>query len=61
VYFEEFERPCSTAVFRVEHPAPEQRVEGPCLIEFPGHTVAVPPGGWARTDEGGNLHVEVGA
>jgi N-methylhydantoinase A len=61
VYFEESERPCPTAVFRVEHPAPEQGVEGPCLIEFPGHTVAVPPGGSARTDEGGNLHVEVGA
>ncbi|HLH70597.1 MAG TPA: hydantoinase/oxoprolinase family protein [Candidatus Dormibacteraeota bacterium] len=60
VYFDTPERPYRAIVYGVENPAPGQRLEGPCLVEFPGHTVAVPPWGWARTDEHGNLHVEVG-
>jgi N-methylhydantoinase A len=59
VYFDSPARPYPTAVYRVESPAPGQRLKGPCLVEFPGHTVAVPPRGSARTDEQGNLHVEV--
>jgi N-methylhydantoinase A len=59
VYFDSPERPYRTSVYRVEDPAPGQRLEGPCVVEFPGHTVAVPPWGSAWTDEHGNLHVEV--
>ena len=44
-----------TDVYTCELPAGGQFVDGPALVEFPGHTVVVPPDWHARTDELGNL------
>jgi N-methylhydantoinase A len=32
-------------------------VAGPCIIEFPGQSVVVPPDASATADRFGNLHV----
>ncbi len=52
-------QPVETTVYSTEYPASGQSVEGPCVIEFPGQTVVVPPGGFVRSDELGNLHVKL--
>jgi N-methylhydantoinase A len=57
VWFDDPHRPEKTDVYTVEHPADGQRVDGPCLIEFSGQTVVVPPGSTAVSDALGNLIV----
>jgi N-methylhydantoinase A len=59
VVFDDPATPVATSVYRTEFPAAGQRVEGPCLVELPGHTAVVPPGARAVTDEHGNLHVSL--
>ena len=60
IVFDDPNQPVETAVYATAYPASGQSVKGPCVIEFPGQTVVVPPGGEARSDELGNLHVKVG-
>jgi N-methylhydantoinase A len=55
VIFDDPHRPLDTAIYQVQTPAADQRVEGPALVEYPGHTAVVPPGSAARSDEHGNL------
>ena len=55
VVFDDPDAPLDTAVYTAELPAAGQRIEGPALVEFPGHTVVVPPDWQARTDDHGNL------
>ncbi len=59
VIFDNPERPVKTKVFAVTHPRASTRVQGPCIIEYPGHTAVLPPGSKARADKFGNLHVRV--
>jgi N-methylhydantoinase A len=35
------------------------QVAGPCIIEFPGQSVVIPPGAHAKADQFGNLHVRL--
>jgi N-methylhydantoinase A len=42
-------------VFAGEFPGPDESFDGPALIEFPGHTVVLPPGWSATSDRLGNL------
>ncbi len=58
VVFDDPLHPIETPVYTTECPAPGQWVDGPCVIEYPGQTVVVPPGGIASTDELGNLFVK---
>jgi N-methylhydantoinase A len=55
VIFEDPHRPVDTVIYQVQTPAAGQRIEGPALVEYPGHTVLVPPGSAARSDQHGNL------
>jgi N-methylhydantoinase A len=50
-----------TAIYKTRYPAPDAKVEGPAIVEFPGQSVVVPPGGSAVADEFGNLHVSIRA
>jgi N-methylhydantoinase A len=50
-----------TAIFKTRYPAPDAKLEGPAIVEFPGQSVVVPPGGSAVADEFGNLHVSIRA
>lgn len=55
-----FDDPADAAevdVYAVELPVPGQRVNGPCIIAFPGQSAVVPPGSTAVSDEYGNLIV----
>ena len=55
VTFEDPDAPVDTPVYTAEDPAGDQALEGPALVEFPGHTVVIPPQWRARTDPHGNL------
>jgi len=55
VVFDDPTTPLETAVYTVELPAAGQSVAGPALVEFPGHTVVVPPGWRGASDSFGNL------
>lgn len=57
VVFDDPKRPSNAAIYRIEFPATGEEVTGPCIIEYPGQSVVVPPGGIARADKHGNLHV----
>lgn len=59
VVFDDPARPEETAIWACRNPAPDQRLEGPCLIELPGCVVVVPPSAKARTDTFGLIHVEI--
>jgi len=48
-----------TAIYKTRYPAPDAKVEGPAIIEFPGQSVVVPPRGAAVADQFGNLHVSI--
>jgi N-methylhydantoinase A len=61
VIFDDPRQPVKTAIYHVNFPAPGTEVQGPCIIEFPGQNVVVPPGSAARADQFGNLHVSLGA
>lgn len=60
VIFDDPKTPVETAVYRIQFPAPNQQVSGPCIIEYPGQSVVVPPKSIARSDDFGNLHVSSG-
>jgi N-methylhydantoinase A len=57
VVFDDPKRPLDSAIYRIEFPAPGEQAAGPCIIEYPGQSVVVPPGSVARADQHGNLHV----
>jgi N-methylhydantoinase A len=53
--------PLDTDIWRTSFPPPGTKIQGPAIIEFPGQSVVVPPGGHAEADAIGNLHVSIGA
>lgn len=57
VVFDDPRNPVQAAIYRIQFPRPDQQAEGPCIIEYPGQSVVVPPGSIARSDTSGNLHV----
>jgi len=59
VIFNDPAAPLETAIYKTRYPAPDARVEGPAIIEFPGQSVVVPPAGSAAADKFGNLHVSI--
>ncbi|MDB5535119.1 MAG: 5-oxoprolinase [Hyphomicrobiales bacterium] len=50
-----------TVIFHTVFPDAATDVRGPCIIEFPGQSVVVPPGARATADAKGNLHVRFSA
>jgi N-methylhydantoinase A len=57
-----FDDPASaveTTIYRTSFPKAGTEVAGPCIIEFPGQSVVVPPGARAQADQFGNLHVRL--
>jgi N-methylhydantoinase A len=57
-----FDDPASaveTTIYRTSFPKAGTEVSGPCIIEFPGQSVVVPPGAQAHADQFGNLHVRL--
>lgn len=61
VIFDDPKSPIDTAIYHIRFPAPKQEVSGPCIIEYPGQNVVVPPKSIARSDAFGNLHVSSGS
>jgi N-methylhydantoinase A len=61
VVFDDPSAPVATAIYRTSRPREGSEVSGPCIIEFPGQSVVVPPGARARADRFGHLHVRLGA
>ena len=57
VVFDNPKEPISTTIYRTTQPPAGQSVEGPCIIEFPGQSVVVPPGARAVADKFGNIEV----
>lgn len=57
VVFDDPKAPVETLIYRTTFPKPGARASGPCIIEFPGQSVVVPPGRSAVADQYGNLHV----
>ena len=60
VVFADPAAPIETAIYKTRYPAPDVKVDGPAIIEFPGQSVVVPPSGSAVADKFGNLHVSIG-
>ena len=58
VVFTDANAPVETKIYETSFPQSGAQVEGPCIIEFPGQSVVVPPGYGARADDFGNLHVK---
>jgi N-methylhydantoinase A len=57
-----FDDPASaveTTIYRTTFPRAGTEVSGPCIIEFPGQSVVVPPDAQAHADQFGNLHVRL--
>lgn len=61
VVFRDPKAPVDTAIYLTTFPEPGAAAEGPCIIEFPGQSVVVPPGAKAVADEFGNIHVRKSA
>lgn len=61
VVFDDPKQLVMASVYRTQFPRPDERAVGPCIIEYPGQSVVVPPGSVARSDNFGNLHVVSGA
>lgn len=59
VIFDDPRKALKTTVYSCQYPAQGQTIKGPAIIEFPGHTVVVPPRASAQTDGFGNLHVRL--
>lgn len=59
IFFDDPKSPCRCEVWSAEVPAEGWRVQGPAVVEFVGQTVLIPPGGSAKADHLGNLHVRI--
>ncbi|HWL84927.1 MAG TPA: hypothetical protein VNO21_03955, partial [Polyangiaceae bacterium] len=59
VVFNDPAAPVETAIYKTRYPAPDVKIDGPAIIEFPGQSVVVPPRGTATADQFGNLHVSI--
>jgi N-methylhydantoinase A len=59
VVFDDPSKAVETTIYRTTFPKSGARVSGPCIIEFPGQSVVVPPGAQADADQFGNLHVRL--
>jgi len=57
--FRDANAPVETAIYRTSFPKDGESAQGPAVIEFPGHSVVVPPGASARSDRFGNIHVRL--
>ncbi len=57
VIFRDPKAPVETAIYRTTMPLAGEKVDGPCIIEFPGQSVVMPPNSRATVDDYGNLHV----
>src|ERR1039458_4841277 len=60
VVFDDPKKPVRSCIYRIRFPRPNEEVVGPCIVEYPGQSVVVPPGSAARSDVSGNLHVRLG-
>lgn len=60
VVFDDPKKPVEASIYRIQFPRPDEHAAGPCIIEYPGQSVVVPPGSIARSDAFGNLHVVSG-
>jgi N-methylhydantoinase A len=58
VVFDDPGNPVETVIYKTSYPPPGTQADGPCIIEFPGQSVVVPPNYKARADKYGNLHVK---
>lgn len=61
VVFDDPNQPVPTDIYRTTWARPGERVEGPCIIEYPGQSVVVPPGASACADAQGHLEVSLPA
>lgn len=59
VVFEDPSAAVETAIYRTMFPKAGTSVMGPCIIEFPGQSVVVPPAAIAKADKFGNLHIRL--
>ena len=57
VVFRDPKAPVDAAIYLTTFPEPGATAEGPCIIEFPGQSVVVPPGSRALADQFGNIRV----
>ena len=57
VVFDDPAAAVETAIYRTMFPKAGTEVAGPCIIEFPGQSVVIPPDAQAKADQFGNLHV----
>jgi len=57
VVFDDPGQPVLSAIYRTTQPPAGERLQGPCIIEYPGQSVIVPPGSSAQSDSFGNLEV----
>ncbi len=60
VVFDDPRSPVTAAIYRIQFPRADEEAKGPCIVEYPGQSVVVPPGSVARADAFGNLHVTSG-
>jgi N-methylhydantoinase A len=58
VVFDDPAKPVETVIYKTSYPPPGTQADGPCIIEFPGQSVVVPPNYKASADKFGNLHVK---
>jgi N-methylhydantoinase A len=61
VVFDDPEQPVLTTIYRTTWPKPGKSVAGPCIVEYPGQSVVVPPGATAQADRYGHLEVLLNA
>lgn len=59
VVFDDPTAAVETTIYLTTFPKAGTEVPGPCIIEFPGQSVVVPPGARAHADQFGNLHVRL--
>lgn len=61
VVFDDPAAPVQATIYRAHWPRAGEAADGPCVIEYPGQSVVVPPGARARADVAGNLVVRLAA
>jgi N-methylhydantoinase A len=61
VVFDDPAAATETRIYRTTYPGQGSNALGPCIIEYPGQSVVVPPGAQAHADGFGNLHVRFAA